>query len=198
MKRLPILLLTGLALFGVAAISNYGESHAAERRSEAPTPDTSREGSLQIQSPLLRIEFDRNLHSRVVPLLGEATSKELVPFSASETLAGIDRSYSDFAFVSSSQKTVSDKFGAGQSLLLTGHAGKLQKKVSVTIYNEFPSIAVFDVEYTNQDTAPLKIKGWANHQYLLRANSAGTGPVFWSYQSGSYERRPNWIVPLVT
>jgi alpha-galactosidase len=82
--------------------------------------------------------------------------------------------------------------------LLTGHAGKLQKKVSVTIYNEFPSIAVFDVEYTNQDAARLKIKGWANHQYLLRAHSTGTEPAFWSYQSGSYEKRPNWIVPLHT
>jgi alpha-galactosidase len=198
MSRLQVLAFAGLALFGLAASLNSGQSKAAGHPSQTQVRDLSREGSLQIQSPLLRIEFDQKLHSRVVPLSGEETSKDLVPFSASETLAGIDRSYSDFVFSSSSQKTVSDIFGAGQCLLLTGHAGKLQKKVSVTIYNEFPSIAVFDVEYTNQDAARLKIKGWANHQYLLRAHSTGTEPAFWSYQSGSYEKRPNWIVPLHT
>jgi alpha-galactosidase len=198
MSRLQVLALTGLALCGLAASPNSGQNHASGHRPQTAAHDLSPDGSLQIQSPLLRIEFDRKLHSRVVPLSGEETSQDLVLFSASETLSGVDRSYSDFVFSSSSQKTVSDIFGAGQCLSLIGHAGKVLKKVSVTVYNEFPSIAVFDVEYTNEDTAPLKIKGWANHQYLLRAHSAGPGPAFWSYQSGSYEKRPNWIVPLRT
>jgi alpha-galactosidase len=198
MSRLQVLALTGLALCGLAASPNSGQKHASGHRPQTAAHDLSPDGSLQIQSPLLRIEFDRKLHSRVVPLSGEETSQDLVLFSASETLSGVDRSYSDFVFSSSSQKTVSDIFGAGQCLSLIGHAGKVLKKVSVTVYNEFPSIAVFDVEYTNEDTAPLKIKGWANHQYLLRAHSAGPGPAFWSYQSGSYEKRPNWIVPLRT
>jgi hypothetical protein len=110
MSRLQVLAFAGLALFGLAASLNSGQSKAAGHPSQTQVRDLSREGSLQIQSPLLRIEFDQKLHSRVVPLSGEETSKDLVPFSASETLAGIDRSYSDFVFSSSSQKTVSDIF----------------------------------------------------------------------------------------
>jgi len=43
---------------------------------------------LQIQSSVLRIEFDRNLHSQVVALFGP-TPKILAPFSASETVTGV-------------------------------------------------------------------------------------------------------------
>jgi alpha-galactosidase len=155
--------------------------------------------SLQIQSSVLRIEFDHNLRSRVVALLG-GSPKILAPFSASETVTGV-RTWSDFAWSASREERVSDAFGAGQRLLLTGKSGSLRsdnlrKDVSVTIYSDFPSIAIFDVTYTNEGSAPLAIRGWANHQYSLDAGSAANGPAFWSYQSGSYEKRPNWVLPL--
>ena len=79
---------------------------------------------------------------------------------------------------------------------MLGKSGDLGKTVSVAIYADFPSIAVFDVEYTNQGTTPFKIRGWTNHQYSLTSLPAARGPAFWSYQSGSYEKRPNWVVPL--
>src|SRR6202035_3792628 len=96
------------------------------------------------------------------------------------------------------QEQVSDVFGAGQRLSLVGQSGTLLKKVSVTLYKDFPSIAVFDVEYVNQGAAPLSIRGWVNQQYRLRARPAksGNAPAFWSYQSGSYEKRPDWVLPL--
>ncbi len=132
---------------------------------------------------------------RVVPLFAGAT-KEPIPFSASETLLAADRSYSDFNFSSSSLEAVSDAFGTGQRLLLTGDAGPVRKQVSVTLYNDFPSIAVFEVEYKNQGAAPFVVRGWANGQYGLRALVPKIGPAFWSYQSGSYEKRPDWVLPL--
>jgi alpha-galactosidase len=149
---------------------------------------------LHIQSSVMRIEFDRKLHSRVVSLLGPG-AKALAPFSASETVTGI-RTWSDFALSASRSERVSDAFGAGERLSLTGKSAGLRKDISVTIYSDFPSLAIFDVTYTNERPAPLEIHGWSNHQYSLRADPGTRGPAFWSYQSGSYEKRPNWVLPL--
>jgi len=101
---------------------------------------------LQIQSSVLRIEFDRNLRSQVVALFGP-TPKILAPFSASETVTGV-RSWTDFVLSASHRESVSDAFGAGERLSLTGKSGDLRKDVSVTIYSDFSSIAIFDVTYT--------------------------------------------------
>jgi alpha-galactosidase len=157
------------------------------------TPSQVSSADLQIQNQVLRIEFDSRLHSRVIPRFA-AAAKDFVPFSASETVTGVSRSWSDFALISSHRERVSDIFGAGERLTLIGKSGELGKKISVTIYDDFPSIAVFDVEYTNEGAAQLSIRGWANQQYSLSAGT--TAPAFWSYQSGSYEKRPDWIRPL--
>src|SRR5262249_30985708 len=50
--------------------------------------------------------------------------------------------------------------------------------------------------YTNVGTAPLKVLEWTNNKYAIAAPRTTTNVPFWSFQSGSYERRPNWIVPL--
>jgi len=106
------------------------------------------------------------------------------------------RTWSDFALTASRREHVSDAFGAGERLSLTGKSGDLRKDVSVTIYSEFPSFAIFDVTYTNEGPARLAIRNWANHQYSLGATPVTGSPAFWSYQSGSYEKRPDWVVPL--
>jgi alpha-galactosidase len=193
MTRLQALALTG-ALLGLA-FGRKSEQNDASQKSVPAVSDSST--NLQIQSQVLRIEFDRELHSRVIPLFGIASKMPaLVPFSASETLAGADHTFRDFALNASHLEQVSDIFGVGQRLSLIGNSGNLRKKVSVTIYNDFPSMAIFDVEYTNQGTAPLTVRGWANHQYQLRSLPGRAGPAFWSYQSGSYEKRPDWVRPL--
>jgi len=196
MTRLKAIVLAGFAFFSL------GSWWKADFKDAINPPANDSSGRMQIQSGLLRIEFDRNLHSRVVPLFAGAP-KSVVPFSASETLTGANHVWSDFPSLASQTEQVSDVFGPGQRLSLTGQSGNVRKKVSVTIYNDFPSIAIFDVEYTNQGTSPLTIRGWANHQYQLLSltgKSAGAGaesrPAFWSYQSGSYEKRPDWVLPL--
>ncbi|MGA8345412.1 MAG: alpha-galactosidase, partial [Candidatus Sulfotelmatobacter sp.] len=121
----------------------------------------------------------------------------MTAFSPSETVTAV-RAWSDFAVSASRRERVSDAFGAGERLSLTGKSGDLRKDVSVTIYSDFPSMAIFDVTYTNEGASRLTIHSWGNHQYALRANSDARGTVFWSYQSGSYEKRPNWVLPLRT
>jgi alpha-galactosidase len=170
---------------------NSAQNGSAEHSAPATAPVFP---DLELQSSVLRIEFDHDLRSRVVALLG-ANPRILAPFSASETVTGI-RAWSDFALSASRRERVSDAFGAGERLSLTGKSGDLRKDVLVTIYSEFPSFAIFDVTYTNEGPSRLAIRGWSNHQYSLGATPGERGPAFWSYQSGSYEKRPDWVVPL--
>ena len=178
-----------------AALPGWNSGHRSASQVSTPASPLDPPADLQIQSQVLRIEFDRLLHSRVVPRFDGAT-KRLVPFSASETVSGIGRTWSDFALTSSHRERVADIFGAGERLTLIGKSGVLRKTISVTIYDDFPSVAIFDVEYNNEGIARLMIRGWANHQYLLSASAATAGTAFWSYQSGSYEKRPDWVLPL--
>ncbi len=194
MRRTRATALTCCVLLGFALTGwNSGQNSASQK--PAPTSGHNSSTDLQIQSSVLQIEFDRNLHSRVVALFGPSP-KLLAPFSASETVTGVDRTCSDFALSASRREQVSDTFGAGERLTLTGKCGDLRKSVAVTIYADFPSLAVFAVEYTNDSPVQLKIHGWSNNQYVLTAVPPARGPAFWSYQSGSYEKRPNWVLPL--
>ncbi|HEV2400950.1 MAG TPA: glycoside hydrolase family 36 protein [Candidatus Sulfotelmatobacter sp.] len=169
----------------------------AAGQSSAP-PDQSaarRASAAQIQSPSLRIEFDKNMRSRVVARFG---GKEipLGAFSASETVKGSERSWYDFALSSQTHERATDTYGAGEKLTLMGISGVLNKNVSVTIYDEFPNLAVFDVSYTNVGKSQLKILEWTNNHYTIDAQRGSAAVPFWSFQSGSYESRPDWIVPL--
>ena len=180
-------------LLGIA-LPGWNSGQNSSRRPSAPADAINAATNLQIHSSVLRIEFDHHLHSRVAALFGPE-AKLLTPFSAAETVTGA-RVWSDFAMSASRRERVSDAFGAGERLVLTGKSGDLRKDVSVTIYSNFPSIAIFDVTYKNEGAAPLAIRGWANHQYSLSAMPVSRGPAFWSYQSGSYEKRPDWVLPL--
>ena len=184
--------LTCCVLLGLALL---GSNSRQDNSRPAPAAASDATTDLQIQSSVLRIEFDHNLHSRVVALF-TPDSKPLTPFSASETVAGGGRTWSDFALTSARREQVSDAFGAGERLSLTGQTGDLRKTVAVTIYADFPSIAIFDVTYSNQGTTPLTIRGWTNNRYSLTSLPTTHGSAFWSYQSGSYEKRPNWVLPL--
>jgi alpha-galactosidase len=149
----------------------------------------------QIQSKNLIVQFDRSMRSRVV---ARFASKEtaLGPFVASETLVAPGRAIGPFRLVSENSERIREGIGAGQRLTLQGRAGKLTKTVVVTIYDDFPSMAVFDVQYTNNGRTTLAVNKWVNNGYTINAKGRGGAPAFWSYQSGSYEKRPNWVVPL--
>ena len=154
----------------------------------------------QIESANLRIEFDHNLHSRVI---ARFDNKDTVigPFTRSESVTVFDKKWTDFPLTSSKSERVTDDIATGKRLILTGKSGTLTKTVSVTIYDDFPTMAFFDVQYTNQGSTKLAIGGWTNNAYSVTVQSPargnlGNAPPFWSYQSGSYEKRPDWVLPL--
>jgi alpha-galactosidase len=154
-------------------------------------------GKPQLQGGDIRIEFDNHLRSRVVACFDK---KETVmgPFTASESVTTADKAWTDFLLSSQKHERVKDAFGEGERLTVEGKAGALTKTVSVTIHGDFPAMAFFDVQYTNTGTSKLAIKSWSNNAYSVNAQPSAALPAFWSYQSGSYEKRPNWLVPLHT
>jgi alpha-galactosidase len=156
-----------------------------------------RTGRPQIQGANLRIEFDNYLRSRVVARFDK---KETVmgPFTASETVTTTDKPWTEFLMTSQKHERTKDAFGEGERLTVEGKAGTLTKTVSVTVYDDFPAMAFFDVQYSNTGTSKLAIKSWTNNAYTVNAQPSAGQPSFWSYQSGSYEKRPNWILPLHT
>ncbi len=162
-------------------------------------PDSSAEhaSTAQIESSNLRIEFDSNMRSRVVARL-KGKEIPLGPFSASETVGGEERSWYDFALASQSHDRITDTYGSGEKLTLAGASGVLRKNLSVIIYDEFPNLALFDVSYTNIGKSRLKILKWSNNKYTIDSQRRPSNVPFWSFQSGSYERRPDWVVPLHT
>ena len=162
----------------------------------AAAPDIP-SGNPRIQGGNLRIEFDNHLRSRVVACFDKQETG-MGPFSASETLTTSDKHWTEFLLTSQKRERTKDAFGEGQRLTVEGKAGTLTKMVSVTVYDDFPAMAFFEVQYTNTGTTKLAIESWANNAYTVNAQRSAGQPAFWSYQSGSYEKRPNWVLPLYT
>ncbi|HZR67138.1 MAG TPA: glycoside hydrolase family 36 protein [Terriglobales bacterium] len=127
-------------------------------------------------------------------------TKEIVlgPFSASETLSTPATKWAQFLLISQTADEFKDEIGGGKKLILVGKSGVLTKTVVVSIYDNFPTMAVFDVQYMNNGKANLPVTEWINNRYKVNAEPNAPTPAFWSYQTGSYERRPNWVLPLKT
>jgi len=153
-------------------------------------------GEPRIETKEIRIEFDRRMRTRVT---ARFSGKEtlVAPWSESESVEADSVRSRNFALESYTRERISDDIGAGERMLLTGKSGPLMKTASVTLYDDFPSLAVFEVSYTNIGRAALAVAGWTNNSYVVPAQQrTRSGPAFWSYQSASYEKRPDWVLPL--
>jgi len=151
--------------------------------------------NVRVDGRNIRIEFDRQMHSRVVALFA-GRERVIGDFTPSEFIRVSGRDITDFTLQDQKHERVQDQMGSGTRTVLAGTAPSLGKTVTVTMYDAFPRMAVFEVAYTNTGTSDLSVNGWTNQDYSIRAPAAATQPAFWSYQSGSYERRPDWVLPL--
>lgn len=148
-----------------------------------------------IEAGNIRIEFDRTMHSRVIARF-DHKDIAIGPYSPSETLTTGETELTGFTLASVKQEPVNDELGPGKATTLIGNAGKVKKTVVVTVHDGFPRMAFFLVHYVNEGNTPLEVTKWTNNHYLVAANESVADPPFWSYQSGSYEKRPDWVTPL--
>ena len=96
----------------------------------------------------IRIEFDSAMRSRVIAVL-DGREHMMGAFTPSETIQISNTSLPDFSIVERKREPVRDQLGAGSRVVITGTAGSLKKVEAVTVYDAFPRMAFFDVEYTN-------------------------------------------------
>lgn len=147
----------------------------------------------------IQLEFNDLMHTRVSTSWESADS--LMPqFQASEYLETKEGTYRDFALKAFDQQPIQDaRLGAGKKMKLIGKSTEntlpsVTKIITVEQYEDFPDLLILQASYVNEDTQPLTITKWVNHAYTL--HSQGDTPAFWSFQSGSYETRPDWLLPL--
>ncbi len=92
---------------------------------------------------------------------------------------------------------IEDEFGCGKLYCVSGCNKDLEQKIKIKAYDAFPSVVFVTVSYTNTGKNTISIDRWINNRYMLsQIGNKEEDILFWSYQSGSYEERPDWVVPL--
>jgi alpha-galactosidase len=143
----------------------------------------------------IEIELDARMHGRVVAVLAGARI-EVGPFSASETVTTGRGERLDFALVDHQEGPFSDAIGTGRRHRLVGRGLDLEKSVEVSFYDDLPQLAVVQTIYSNPGPESVTIASWTQNRYTIAAAEGHREPAFWSYQGGSYENRPDWVLPL--
>jgi alpha-galactosidase len=152
-------------------------------------------GPVRIEGKNIRVEFDSAMRTRIVAIIG-GRERSVGNFTPSESILVSGKEIDEFSLQGHVRKPARDRLGSGFQTVVTGSAPGLKKTVAVTVYDRFPRMAFFDVEYTNTGAADLAVNGWTNRHYVMSAAASSEQPAFWSYQPGSYEERPDWVLPL--
>ncbi|NUO83259.1 alpha-galactosidase [candidate division KSB1 bacterium] len=156
--------------------------------------DSQKDYAVKVDGKNLQLLFNQNLHGRVVAKLGSLPI-EIGDYSPCDFIVVAGTTQRDFSFKESKKETIDDAIGKGQKHTLVGNSAALRKEIFISLYDDFPSLAVFQVSYTNIGETELTVESWTNNHYAISANGK-TDPHFWSYQSGSYESRADWVLPL--
>ena len=147
-----------------------------------------------VQGDGIRVEFDASMHSRVVSTL--SGDKPLGDFQPSEILITDAGEQRDFTFESRRTEPITDALGTGTRTTISAHAAGFAKQVAITAYASRPHFLFMQVSYTNTAGTAMHVRGYINHRYQFEAPPKASEPAFWSYQSASFEKRPDWILPV--
>src|SRR5436190_3440845 len=108
--------------------------------------------AVRVEGKNIRIEFDDTMHSRVVATFA-GQERAVGNFRPSESIGVSGNEIRDFSLQKQTREPIRDSLGAGFRTVITGTASPLKKTVVVTVYDQFPRMAFFDVEYTNTGTS---------------------------------------------
>lgn len=160
------------------------------------TCSTAPDYSAKVSGENITIYFNDLMHSTVTARF-EGKETLIGPYSPSEFITIEGKKITDFQFSEQENFEIEDQIGKGKQFLLTGQSGTLKKEVRITLYEDFPRVAVFNVKYTNTGDTEINIERWTNNHYTIEAGEYGAEtPPLWSYQSGSYASRPDWVLPI--
>jgi len=151
-----------------------------------------------IQSGDLRMEFDSRLYCRI-EMSGAGGTRPLTELSPSELIETPGGRIDSFAYRDVNRTPLEDDFGSGRRYTIRGRNGSLVKTLQISVYDDFPDLAVYEVMYTTDGEHPITVNQWTSHQYnVLVSNqpSEGGSPPFWTFQDASYRSRPDWVLPI--
>ncbi len=173
-------------ILGVTVALSF--SYAGAKGTETPV--------VSVSAGSIAVEFDSLLHSRIVSQL---TGSKIIlgPFTASEVATIGGKEVSDFLLKSHKVAEWQDSIGAGKRFEIVGVAPQIRKTVRITVYQNFPTMLFFQVDYENVGSTTITLDGWTNNHYIMSAGERKEKqPAFWSYQPGSYGWDNNWILPV--
>ena len=128
----------------------------------------------------------------------DLTEAPFVEQNAAFSSITVDGRIPVFNRVRSEKKAVADVFGPGTAYVFQGESplngGKVLEKLTLTVYDAFPSTVLARAEYTNATGAPLAVEGWTMDRFQVLAGDPE--PYFWSFQGQSTEERADWIIPI--
>ena len=129
------------------------------------------EQGIVIESEEIEIEFDQNLHSRVISKI-DGESKILGDFGASEYIKEGANLWTLFPYKSQKTSRVDDQIGNGTLYTIVGESELLRKTINAVVYENFPRSVLFSVSYENLSKETLIIENWVNNRYMLASDPA--------------------------
>lgn len=152
-------------------------------------------GHVRVQDASVSLQFDDQLRCRIVSLLGRQPVA-LTAFDASEHLIVNGKPLSRFALQQAEPAKAATPFGAGQALRLVGRsADGLEKRITVTLLDEHPGVALLDVSYVNTSARPVSVDAWVTAAHRLAAAPRHAGG-WWTYSGASHADRRDWVQPV--
>lgn len=153
----------------------------------------------ELKSGDLTLVFNDSLYTKVEYKKAKEPLTE--NFQPSEILKTDEGILKDFQLKDFELKSYTNKAGSGQRLTLTGistaDGDSIEKKVIASTYDEVPDFITTRVVYTNKGKNEIAIKGWKNNNYKVQSfNTQDEQVDFWSFQTGTYPSRPDWVLPV--
>ncbi|MBB3222626.1 alpha-galactosidase [Pseudoduganella umbonata] len=152
-------------------------------------------GQVRVQDAAVSLQFDEQMRCRIVSLAGRQPVA-LTGYDTSEHLVVGGKPLGRFTMQKAEPARVATPFGAGQALRLAGRSLEgIEKRVTVTLLDEHPGVALLDVSYVNTGGKPLAIDAWVNAAHRLAATPRHAGG-YWTYSGASHADRRDWVQPV--
>lgn len=144
---------------------------------------------LRLSDGTITLDFDSSMRSRI-----EFRGKPLTVLEAAESLRLADGTLlEDFALGERRDARIDTVHGPALRTDLRGSArGRVERRVSVTMFDRYPGFALLEIHYRNIGTQPLAIAGWRSATHNLLPHPKGA----WSYAGASYPDRRDWVQPV--
>lgn len=148
-----------------------------------------------IRATNIEMQFDDGGQSKLIASF-DGKSTPIGPAVAAESLEVEGKRLEVWRIRRHELTTYSDNRGQARRLTMVATAGDIEKEETIDAFERYGRMLVVNVQYVNRGARAVKVGAWRNAAYTIAAGERKNGILFWSLQSGSYEKRPDWVVPL--